>query len=211
MTLWYITRATGVVALVLLTVTVALGVANVKRFHTRRIPRFVVNGVHRNASLLAVSFLVAHVVSTIADGYVPVHVLDAVVPFLSGYHPFWVGLGTVGVDLLAAVMVTSLLRRRFSRRAWRATHWLAYVSWPVALMHSLGTGADAGSGWMLIVAGACVAAVAVAVTVRLRPAGSSHERQPGRLAGNVESVGGRPRQHPVAARRERQARLESPA
>jgi sulfoxide reductase heme-binding subunit YedZ len=165
---WYLTRATGVVALVLLTITVALGVANVKRLQTKRIPRFVIDSVHRNASMLAVVFLALHVTTTLADSYIPIHLADVIVPFGAGYRPFWVGLGAVSLDLLVAVMVTSLLRRRIGHRIWRATHWLAYASWPVALSHSLGTGSDAGTPWMLALTAVCVTVVAIAVAIRLR-------------------------------------------
>jgi sulfoxide reductase heme-binding subunit YedZ len=167
-TLWYITRATGVVALVLLTVTVTLGLANAARLHSTRIPRFAINGVHRNASLLAVCFVAAHVVTVLADGYVSIPVASVLVPFTSGYKPFWVGLGTVSLDLLAAVMATSILRKRIGHRAWRATHWLAYGSWPVAVIHSVGTGTDAGSRWMLVITTACVASTLAAFWIRIR-------------------------------------------
>lgn len=165
--LWYLSRATGVVTLVLLTLTVALGVANFKRLRTRRIPRFVVDMVHRNVALLSVAFLAIHVLTTVADSYVSVGLVDAVLPFGSGYRPFWIGLGAVSVDLMLAVVLTSLLRRRIGHRVWRATHLLAYASWPVALAHSLGTGTDAGAGWMLLLSAVCVATVAVAVLVRI--------------------------------------------
>lgn len=165
--LWYLSRATGVVTLVLLTLTVALGVANFKGLRTRRIPRFVVDVVHRNVALLSAVFLAIHVISTVADSYISIGLVNAVLPFGSGYRPFWVGLGALSLDLILAVIVTSLLRRRIGHRVWRATHWLAYASWPVALAHSLGTGTDASSKWMLLTCGVCVATVGVAVLVRL--------------------------------------------
>ncbi len=166
--LWYLSRGTGVVTLVLLTLTVALGVANFKRLKTRRIPRFVIDGVHRNAALLSVVFLAVHVISSLADSYVSIGLVDVFVPFASSYSPFWIGLGALSLDLLLAVIVTSLLRRRIGHRIWRATHWLAYASWPVALAHSLGAGTDAGSGWMIVLLLICVGTVAISVVVRLR-------------------------------------------
>ena len=166
---WYLTRATGVVALLLLTVTAALGIANAKRFHTKRIPRFVVDGIHRNASMLACVFLGLHIVTTLFDSYSTVNVADVVVPFGTAYRPFWIGMGAVSLDLLIAVMVTSVLRRRVGRRIWRATHWLAYASWPVALAHSLGSGSDATAPWMLALSAICIAVVGIAVWIRVRP------------------------------------------
>jgi predicted ferric reductase len=165
--LLYLSRATGVVTLVLLTLTVALGVANFKRFHSRRIPRFVVGTVHRNAALLSVVFLAIHVITTLADSYVSIRLADVFVPFGASYRAFWLGLGALSVDLILAVLLTTFLRRRIGHRIWRATHWLAYASWPVALAHSLGTGSDAGTGWMLMLTLVCAGVVALAVASRL--------------------------------------------
>ena len=164
---WFITRGSGLVTLILLTLSVALGVANVQRLQTARVPRFVINAVHRNASLLAVVFLAIHIVTVLLDGYVHIRLIDAVVPFGAGYRPLWVGLGAIALDLMLAVVVTSLLRRHIGYRGWRATHWLAYACWPVALLHGLGTGSDAGTTWMQVVTGVCVAIVAAAVLSRL--------------------------------------------
>ena len=130
---WFISRGSGLVALILLTLSVALGVANVKRLQTARVPRFVINAVHRNASLLALVFLAIHIVTVLLDTYVTIRLIDVVVPFGAGYRPLWVGLGAIAFDLMLALVVTSLLRRHIGYRAWRATHWLAYACWPVAL------------------------------------------------------------------------------
>jgi methionine sulfoxide reductase heme-binding subunit len=171
-TLWYLTRGTGVVTLLLLTAVVVLGVTGATRWQTTRLPRFVVAGMHRNLSLIAVVFLAAHVITTIGDGFAPIGLKDAVIPFASPYRPIWLGLGTVAVDLLLAVMLTSMLRGRLGLRTWRAVHWLAYASFPVALVHSLGTGTDARVGWMQLLAAVCTGAVAVAVLWRIAAGGA---------------------------------------
>ena len=85
--LWYITRATGVVALVLLTVGMALGLLTAVRFEGRHWPRFITIGLHRNMSLLALAFTAAHVLTTILDNFVPIDLQDAFVPFISPYRP----------------------------------------------------------------------------------------------------------------------------
>ncbi len=164
--LWYLTRGTGVVSLILLTVSVALGVANARRAQTPSVPRFVFDAVHRSASLLAVSFLVVHIGTSLLDGFAPIRLIDTIVPLRSAYRPIWLGFGTVAFDLLLAVTLTSLMRRRLGYRTWRATHWAAYASFPVALIHGLGTGSDARSTWMLMIAGGCLVAVIVAVVAR---------------------------------------------
>lgn len=166
--LWFLTRGTGVVTLLLFTLTVILGIANRERLQTSRIPRFVVDGIHRNASLLAVVFLCVHIGTTLADSYVPITIANVLIPFSSSYKPFWVGLGAISFDLLMAVALTSALRRYVGHRVWRGVHWLAYAAWPVALVHGIGMGSDRHSHWMLGLTGACVLAVAIALLIRLR-------------------------------------------
>jgi predicted ferric reductase len=163
---WYLTRSTGAVALVLLTLAVALGVADVRRWSTPSWPRFVVDSLHRNVSLLAVAFLALHVVTAVLDSFAPISLAATVVPFVSPYRPFWLGLGAIALDLLLAVTITSLLRRRIGHAGWRATHWLAYACWPIALLHTLGTGSDIKDVWLLALSVACLAVVAAAVLAR---------------------------------------------
>ena len=163
---WYLTRSTGAVALLLLTLAVALGVADVQRWSTPRWPRFVVDTLHRNVSLLALAFLALHILTAVLDTFAPISLVAAFVPFVSSYRPFWLGLGAVALDLLLAVILTSLLRQRVGPAVWRATHWLVYACWPVALLHTLGTGSDVKSAWLLVLSVTCLGVVAAAVLVR---------------------------------------------
>ncbi len=180
--LWYVTRATGVVALVLLTLTVALGVAGTARFSTPQLPQLVRAGLHRNVSLLAVAFVAVHVLTTVLDPYAGIGFASAIIPFSSSYRPLWLSLGTIAFDLLLAIVITSLVRTRLSYRAWRAVHSLAYASWPVALWHGLGTGTDSKLSWLVVLDAICVLAVAVAVVWRLTLAPRSGLRIAGILA-----------------------------
>jgi sulfoxide reductase heme-binding subunit YedZ len=164
---WYLTRSTGAVALVLLTLAIALGVLDVRRFSTPRWPRFVVDSLHRNVSLLAMVFLLFHILTSVLDSFAPISLVDAVVPFAGSYRPFWLGLGAISFDLLLAVTITSLLRKRMGYASWRAIHWLTYASWPVALLHGLGTGSDVKSTWLLALSIACLAVVLGAVLIRV--------------------------------------------
>ncbi len=165
--LWYLTRGSGVVALLLLTTSVALGVLTTIRWSRERWPRFTVAGLHRNLTLLAIVFVAIHVATTILDGYAPVGIKDIFVPFVSRYRPVWLGLGAVAFDLLLALVVTSLLRARLGVRLWRGFHWLAYLSWPIALVHSLGTGSDARIPWMVAIGLGSVGVVVLAVLARV--------------------------------------------
>jgi sulfoxide reductase heme-binding subunit YedZ len=167
--LWYLARGSGLVSLVLLTVVTVLGVASRSGRPAFGLPRFAVSLVHRNAALLALVFLTLHIVGLSLDPYAQLKPLDVVVPFDAAYRPAWVGLGTLTLDTVLALVVTSLLRERMGQRAWRAVHWLAYGAWPVALLHGIGSGTDRGTGWFLAVAIACAAAVVAALAWRLTP------------------------------------------
>ena len=164
---WYLTRSTGAVALLLLTAAIALGVLDVRRFSTPRWPRFVVDSLHRNVSLLAMVFLVLHILTSVLDSFAPISLVQAFVPFIGSYRPFWLGLGAISFDLLLAVTITSLLRQRMGYASWRAVHWLTYASWPVALLHGLGTGSDVKSTWLLALSIGCVVVVLAAVLARV--------------------------------------------
>jgi predicted ferric reductase len=165
-------RGSGLVALVLLSVTVALGVVGVKRWGSTRWPRIVTAGLHRTVSLLAVCFLAVHIVTAVLDGWIGLSWFGAIIPFQSTYRPVWVGMGALTFDLLIAVMATSLLRRHLSHRTWRLVHWTTWLMWPLALVHALGSGSDIGSEWALGIGVSCVAMVLAALVWRVRPAAS---------------------------------------
>ena len=183
--LWYASRATGVICLVLLSVVAILGIMVNRQGRLPGLPRFAVTGLHRNLSLLTVAFLGTHIVTAIADGYAHIPWLSTVVPFTSGYERFWIGLGTVAVDLVAAVIVTSLLRDRLAPSLWRAVHWLSYASYPVTVVHSIGANKDLRSGWLLALTVATVLAVVAAIGYRVNGAMSAlprHRLVPEQLA-----------------------------
>jgi sulfoxide reductase heme-binding subunit YedZ len=141
-TYWYLTRASGFVSLALFSASFALGLLTAGRVWTPRWPRFVTESMHRSISLVAVSMVVVHVGAIVMDSSVRIGLVDAVVPFVSGYLPLWTGLGTLAFDVIIALVLTSLLRARMTRSWWRAVHWLAYAGWPVALAHTIGIGTD---------------------------------------------------------------------
>jgi sulfoxide reductase heme-binding subunit YedZ len=173
---WYLTRATGVVSLVLLTAILVLGVMGPLRFASNpRWPRFAIDSMHRDLSLLAIVFIALHVIFSVADGFAPISLVDGLIPFHSAYRPLWLGLGTVGFDLMLALVITSLVRRRLGYRAWRAVHWLAYACWPIAVLHGLGTGSDSRQLWALAVTFLCIGVVSLAIIARLRGAGRLSE------------------------------------
>lgn len=163
---WALGRGTGVVALVLFTLAVLLGILTRSGRPLFTLPRFSITLIHRNVSVLATAFIGIHLLSLLADSHAQLSVVDLVLPFLGAYRPFWLGLGTVAVDLLIAVVATSLLRRVIGQRLFRAVHWSTYLIWPIALAHSLGTGTDAAEPWFLALAAVCTLAVLAAVAWR---------------------------------------------
>jgi sulfoxide reductase heme-binding subunit YedZ len=165
--LWDLGRATGVVTLALLTIVVLLGIVTRSGRPLPGLPRFAVSAVHRSASLLAVVFLVVHIVTLTLVPQSQLRWIDAVIPVGSHFRPLWIGLGALSLDLMVALVVTSLLRERIGRRVWRAIHWAAYALWPFAVLHTIGAGTDAGRAWMVGFLVACSTAFVVALGWRL--------------------------------------------
>jgi methionine sulfoxide reductase heme-binding subunit len=185
--LWYASRATGVVCLVLLTVVALLGILVSRQGRLPGLPRFAVTGLHRSISLLAVAFLAVHVITAVADKFVTIQLIAAVVPFTSSYLPFQIGLGAVALDLIAALIITSLLRAHLGRRLWRGVHWLAYAAYPVAVLHSVTSAKDLRSGALLALTAGCVLSVCAGAGYRLATSGS--RRRPASAAGPAAGVG----------------------
>jgi sulfoxide reductase heme-binding subunit YedZ len=192
--LWYLGRGTGAVSLILLTIVVVLGVVTRSGRSVLGLPRFGLVALHRSASLMAVTTLAIHVVSMIADPFAQISLVDAVLPFRSGYRPLWVGLGTLSLDLLVALVVTSLLRRHLGVRAWKWIHWSAYALFPFAVMHAAGSGSDVGFTWMRVLLIGCSVAVVGAIGWRTSEAFAekSHLRRrpalPPRSRNRMETV-----------------------
>ncbi len=178
--LWALGRGTGVVALLMFTLTVVLGIVTRSGRSVAGLGRFGLNELHRTAALTGVGLIAVHLTSLFFDPYAQLKLVDFLVPFVGTYRPFYLGLGTVAVDLLAVITVVSLLRNTVGPHVFKAVHWLTYALWPVALVHGLGTGTDAGSLWMEAVAAVCCGAVFAAVTWRLLP--SYAERGRARVA-----------------------------
>lgn len=180
---WYASRATGIVALLLLTAVLVLGILVNRQGRLPGLPRFAVTDLHRNLSLLSVTFIAVHVLTAVADTYVHIPLASALIPFASGYERFWLSLGAVSLDIMLAMIVTSLLRGRLNRVLWRAVHLLAYASWPIAFAHSIGSSKDLQQGGLLALAVGCAMIILAAVIWRL-----AHATQQVPRAGRVAAV-----------------------
>jgi sulfoxide reductase heme-binding subunit YedZ len=177
--LWYLNRATGMVALVLMTATIVLGAIVRRQAGLPGLPRFGVVRLHRNVGLLSALVLVGHVVTAVLDSYVDISASAVVVPFVSSYRPLAIGLGALALDLVLLVIVTSLLRDLLPRRLWAPVHMTSYALWPLAAVHGLTAASDLGGGWLVVLVLACAATTAGAFLTALgtrRPARTPTER-----------------------------------
>ncbi len=170
--LWYTTRATGMVALVLFTIVVTLGTLVANRVGGTVVGRFEVNELHRSVSIVAVIFLVMHITTTVIDSYVATGWISVLVPMTSAYRRVGVAVGAVAFDLILAVWLSSLLKVRVKNETWRFIHWFSWLAFSSAILHAYLTGTDAKSGVGLAVVAACAASVFAAALWRYfaRPA-----------------------------------------
>jgi len=164
---WYTARAAGVVAYALLTGGVLLGVLLAGRARLPCWPQFAVTDVHRFVALLTGAFVLLHVYTLLLDTYVHTSVAAVLVPGASSYRPFWVALGTVALELLAAVGISNLFRKRLGHARWRRIHYLTFVVWAAATVHGMGAGTDAGAGWLRLLYVVSVGSVTAAVAWRV--------------------------------------------
>lgn len=186
--LWFATRGAGVVSLILFSAVASLGLLAVARTQSVRWPRFLTVELHRNLALLSVVFLGIHIVTAILDPFTNLGIGAALVPLASSYRPLPVAFGVVSVYLALAVIVTSLLRERIGHRVWRAVHWTAYAAWPLAVEHTLTSGSDSFSIWLLAVQGACVLGVSLALVWRLTSGGTNRSRLAAVTGGTADPV-----------------------
>lgn len=186
--LWFTTRGAGVVTLILFSVVACLGMLAVARTQSARWPRFLTVELHRSLALLSVVFLAIHIVTAIVDPFTSLGLGAALVPLASSYRPLPVAFGVVSVYLVLAVIVTSLLRERIGHRVWRAVHWASYLSWPLAVEHTLTSGSDSFSIWLLAVQGGCILAVSGALIWRLTAGGTNRSRLAAVTGGTADPV-----------------------
>ena len=152
-------------AYTLLSCAVLLGLALGGKEQLRNWPRFALEDVHRFAGVLAAFFVVLHVAMIAVDSQARFSFGQLFVPFISGYRPFWTGMGIVAAELLLAFALANRYRKRISYRLWRRLHYLNFVVWAAASAHGLGAGTDRGSAWLIGIYLSAIGAV-LALTLR---------------------------------------------
>jgi predicted ferric reductase len=159
-TAWYAARAGGMVAFVLLTLGVVLGLTLSARARMEGWPRFAVEDVHRFVGLLTGAFVAIHVLVLLLQSYVPFSVADLVVPFAASWKPLPTALGVVGMELMIALALTNRYRRELPYRFWRRAHYLNFAVWLLALAHGIASGTDTTALWGAALYAVCGGAVA---------------------------------------------------
>jgi predicted ferric reductase len=139
---WYVTRASGIVAYLLLWLSMVLGLGVTSKFFDRLLDRVFTYDFHQFISLLSIAFVVLHVAVLLVDRYMPYSIWQILIPFISPYRPFWVGIGVIGFYLTLLVTVTFYIKRRIGMRAFRLIHVLSLVGYLGATLHGVYSGTD---------------------------------------------------------------------
>jgi methionine sulfoxide reductase heme-binding subunit len=178
--LWYLNRGTGVVLLVLFTLSIVLGVLATTRRSSRWWPRFLTQGLHRNLSLIALVLVIIHAATAVIDTFVDIRWWQAIIPFGATYKPWWLGLGTLSFDVMLAVIITSLFRDRIKLKVWRWIHFSSYAVFALGVIHGLGIGTDRSEFWSVVVTSVCVLAVALVGGYRIVAVRANDDPTPAR-------------------------------
>jgi methionine sulfoxide reductase heme-binding subunit len=167
---WLASRSAGVVAFLLLTLSVVLGLAMALRVAPNRL-RPALRAGHERIALTALAAVAAHGLLLLGDPWLHPGLTGLIVPFTMAYRPLWTGLGVCAGYLAAALSLSYYVRRRVGPRRWRNAHRLIPAAWAIAAAHVLGSGTDAGQAWLLVPLGLGIGAVALMLAYRLaRPA-----------------------------------------
>ena len=167
---WYVARAGGLLAFMLLTASVVAGLLLSGKARLEGWPRFALEDVHRFLGLLAGSFILLHGGALLVDGYLPFSLGNLLVPGTAPYRPLAVAAGVVAAELLVALAVTNHYRKALSHRFWRRAHYLNFAVWLLALVHGITAGTDTGSAWAIALYLAAAAAVGGLTAAKIVPA-----------------------------------------
>ena len=140
--MWYVTRAAGLTAYLLLWLSTVWGVAVSSKVFDPILHRMFTYDFHQFLSLLAIGFVILHIVVLLADQYLPFSVAQVLVPFIAPYRPVWVGVGVIGLYLTLLVTITFYIRRIIGQRTFRAIHYLSFIAFLAVAVHGLFAGTD---------------------------------------------------------------------
>ncbi len=145
---WLASRASGLVALVLVTVSVAIGLTVASKIARRPgMPR-ILTAVHEQTALAGLIAIAVHAITLIGDPWLNPGVSGVLVPFTMDYRPVWTGLGTIAGLLALLLGLSFYVRRSIGTKLWRKAHRATILVYFLAIAHTLGAGTDAGAIWM---------------------------------------------------------------
>jgi predicted ferric reductase len=146
-TYWFLTRAAGIVAYLLLFASVALGLVMTTDLFPRRLERFRVFDLHRFVAILALIMSIFHALIVLPDSYIGFSLPELFVPFGSPYRTTWMALGVFSLYLSLVVIGSFYLRPLVPYAAWRLLHYATFAVFAMALAHGAGAGTDTQSMW----------------------------------------------------------------
>lgn len=153
---WYLARAGGLIAYLLLWAATLWGVMMSGKTLKGRIDAALLYAMHEFLPILAMVFAVLHAVILLGDAYIRFDIFDLLVPFQAPYRPVWTGLGTLSLYLSLALIVSFYVRSVIGRRVWRIFHYTTYLAFILALVHGVMAGTDASQPvvqWMYVLTG----------------------------------------------------------
>jgi predicted ferric reductase len=139
---WYMARAGGIIAYLLMWLSVVWGLLLSTKITARLIPPSLAYGLHEFVSIMAVIFAVLHSVVLLGDKYINFNILHLVVPFTATYEPVWTGMGTVGFYLITAMTTSFYVRKQIGQKVWRKLHYFTFLAFGLVLVHGLMAGTD---------------------------------------------------------------------
>lgn len=163
---WEVARVGGLVAYLLATASVVLGLLLSLKTRSPRWPRFITNELHRHVTALSLLFIAVHSLAVWVDPFTGFSAREVLLPMASHYRPVWIAFGIVGAYLAAAIWLSEYARRWIGYAWWHRFHMLAFVVFVMATVHGLGSGSDSTAAWAMALYGGAVATVAGLVLVR---------------------------------------------
>jgi sulfoxide reductase heme-binding subunit YedZ len=145
---WLASRASGLVALALVTLSVGLGLTMAGRIMRAPGRARVMTALHEQTALAALVAIGVHGVTLLGDAFLRPGLAGIAVPGVMSYRPLWTGLGIVGGYLAAILGLTFYARKRIGPRLWRRAHRFTVAVYALAVMHTIGAGTDASTPWL---------------------------------------------------------------
>jgi hypothetical protein len=186
---WYLSRASGITAYVLLTLAVVMGIVMSSRLAGRLGSKATVFDLHQHASLLAFITSAVHAAALLGDSYYAFSAESLAVPLASPFRPWAVAVGTIGFYALAAVTLSFYLRRRIGYTAWRRLHYLTFGAFLLVTVHGLTAGTDTAARVIYVVSTAGIALLTAYRLLNDLPKSSPAWASRVRIAGGVGAAG----------------------